>query len=119
MKKSFLLLLLPMLAFAQTPNEKPSEASSRFKIYILSEFDLEAFRSDAAKPIVITPTHATKGQVVILLDTQTGRTWYLSTSVVSPDAKSAQQALAVQYFWEPIHFGKSLFPDIPTSPPTR
>ena len=90
------LFLFSSLSFAQ---EKPE----RFKIYRLSESNLgESSTGDTTYGVIASAYSSTKGEVVFLLDTQTGKTWYLGTVFV-PDTTS-NKVIWLKYAWEPVYF---------------
>jgi len=106
MKKLLLLFMIPLLALAQQGKQKQSDGPERFKIYTLSEFTMDMNPTQATdKPgiIFVRPTHPTKGEVVILLDTQTGNTWFLTTSPIKLGDLDPP-AYMLEYHWEPIDF---------------
>ena len=88
-----LLLLVPVMTKAQQ--------QERYKIYRLSESLVTGSLHDTSSVTVMpTPYAPTKGELVVLLDTQSGKTWALTTKVVSQKNKVP----VLKYSWEPVYF---------------
>lgn len=94
------LLALPFSLKAQTlkPPEEAA-AADRFKIYRLSQFVSPVISTDSLR--VGVPSHPTENEVVLLLDTQTGRTWFLT---IQTDFSNDDRFAMVNYIWEEFGF---------------